>query len=133
MRQEKAKKSEKTLSAHRLGAFGERVAGLHLQAKGYRILGRNIRMSDGELDLVALKDDTVIVVEVRTRRGRSAGLPEESISMQKAQRLFALAQAYLATHPELPAAARIDLIAVEIASDGRVQRVQHLEDIVTGT
>ena len=114
------------------GDAGERLAAKHLEAKGYRIVARNVRAAGGEIDVVAVTEDTTIIVEVRARRGRSVGLPEDSISARKAARLFSLAEAYIAAHPELPPAARIDLVAVELRPDGRLHRVTHLEDIVTG-
>lgn len=115
-----------------LGAFGERLAAYHLEAKGYRVVARNVRGPAGEIDLVAIEADTLVIVEVRTRRVGRSGLPEETISARKAQRLFALAEAYAAEHPELPSAARIDLVAIELGADGRVERVNHIEDIVSG-
>jgi putative endonuclease len=59
-----------------LGNFGERVAASHLEAKGYAILERNWSVREGEIDLIASRGRDLVFVEVRSRRGRSMGLPE---------------------------------------------------------
>ncbi|MGB6837955.1 MAG: YraN family protein, partial [Dehalococcoidia bacterium] len=68
----------------RLGDFGERVAAAHLEAKGYRILARNYRCREGEIDLVAQQGDVLVFVEVRARRGEGAGTAAESVTQVKA-------------------------------------------------
>ena len=67
----------------RLGAFGERLAAAHLEAKGYRIRARNYRCREGEIDIVAQDGDTLVFVEVRTRRGDALGGPAESVTATK--------------------------------------------------
>ena len=66
-----------------LGAFGERVAAAHLEAKGYRILERNYRRREGEIDIVAVSGGCLVFVEVRTRRGKERGSAVESVSPAK--------------------------------------------------
>jgi putative endonuclease len=125
-------KAPSSSERQRLGSFGERIAAQHLLAKGYRIVDTNVRGPGGETDIVAVRDNLTAFVEVRTRRGRTHGLPEESITLPKARRMVALAAAYLDSHPELPPAGRIDLIAVELGAGGQVIRVEHIEDVVAG-
>lgn len=115
-----------------LGAFGERLAAAHLEAKGYRILDRNYRCQEGEVDLVAEREGCLVFVEVRTRRGRSQGSPEESVTPRKAARLQAVAEAYAQAHPDAPEDRRIDVVAVELSPGGRLLRVDHLEAAVEG-
>lgn len=113
-----------------LGAFGEALAQAHLRAAGYTILATNWRCARGEIDLVAQYGDQVVFVEVRTRRIGTAGgaQPEESIDAAKAQRLIALAYHYLeAAGLAADTSWRIDLIAIVLAQNGRVTRVEHLE------
>ncbi|WP_129626018.1 YraN family protein [Candidatus Oscillochloris fontis] len=114
-------------SKRRLGDFGEAAAYAHLLRKGYRILARNWRCQYGELDLVAHDGDQIVCVEVRTRRASSSISPEESITPLKRQRLMRLAMTYL-SQTDLPdsTVCRIDLIAVEIDSQGRIARLDHL-------
>lgn len=114
-----------------LGDFGERVAAAHLEAQGYRIVDRNFRTREGEIDIVAEKEGCLAFVEVRTRRGREMGTAAESITPRKQQRLLALAQAYLQAHEDAPVRQRIDVITVSLAADGRVLAVEHIEGAVS--
>ena len=115
-----------------LGAFGERVAAAHLEAKGYRIRERNFRVADGEIDIIAERGGTLVFLEVRTRRGGSRGTAAESITARKAAHLLAAAQAYAQANPDCPAEQRIDVIAVVLAADGRVVSVEQIEGAVDG-
>jgi len=116
-----------------LGAAGERLAIEHLRRRGYRILDVNWREPGlGELDIVAQDGDSLAFIEVRTRRGDLFGSPEESMTPRKQQRLVSLAQAWLqANRPDDPEPRwRIDLVAVQMNSAGRLQRVEVVQDVV---
>lgn len=116
----------------KLGRWGEGVAATHLEAAGLTIVERNWRCARGEIDLVAREDDTLVFVEVKTRRGRSLGLPEEALTPAKAQRLVMLAEMYLADH-ELPDISwRIDLVAVELDLAGTLLRCEHTRQATPG-
>jgi putative endonuclease len=115
----------------RLGRRGEELAARHLLAKGYQILDRNWRCAQGELDLVARDGECLAFVEVRTRRGRSLGSPEESVSAAKQARLVTLAEAYLQAH-EWSGSCRIDVVAIELDAQGRLCRLDHYENAVQG-
>jgi putative endonuclease len=114
-----------------LGQWGEDLAAQHLITKGYRIVARNWRCGIGELDLVARDGDCLAFVEVRTRRGRSMGSPEESITPSKQAKLIELAETYILEQDWL-GYWRIDVIAVEMDRRGRLLRVEHYENAVTG-
>jgi putative endonuclease len=113
-----------------LGAFGERVAVAHLEAKGYRVRARNFRCREGEIDIVAEDGDCLVFVEVRTRRGDALGSPAESVTAAKERRLLTVARAYLQQHNDIPANQRIDVIAVELTPRGRLLAVQHIEGAI---
>ena len=123
-----------TSARNRLGRWGEAQARLRLEAQGYRVLAANYRCPWGEIDIIALQGGEYVFVEVKTRRGADFGLPEESITPAKASRLSATAQHYLQT--ELPTAGaseipwRIDLISICLDKDGKLLRVNHLENAV---
>ena len=104
---------------------GEALAALFLRVKGYRIEARNWRCSLGEIDIVASQGDTLVFVEVKTRSGRSAGLPEEAVTPAKRHRLVRLAQAYLGRLRGDPPPCRFDVIAVE--GRGAIPRLRHLQ------
>jgi len=114
----------------RLGACGERLAAAHLEAKGYRIRDRNYRCREGEIDIVAQDGETLVFVEVRTRRGDALGGPAESVTARKEARLVAAAMAYVQALPEPPADQRIDVVAVQLSPGGRLLAVDHIEGAV---
>jgi len=124
-------KGEHRLEGRRaLGAFGERVAAAHLEAKGYLILERNYRRREGEIDIVAAKGGCLVFIEVRARRGQERGSALESVSPAKGARLVALAEAYCQERPDLPAERRIDVVAVQLSPAGQVLAVQHIENAI---
>ena len=71
------------MNTHQIGAYYEGVAARYLQKKGYRILQRNFRCRQGEIDIVALDGRTIVFVEVKYRRGKSTGYPEEAVTLHK--------------------------------------------------
>jgi putative endonuclease len=112
-----------------LGDFGERVAVAHLKAKGYRIAATNYRGPEGQVDVIAQKDDVLAFVEVKTRRGGAMGSAVESISSEQAERLLAAADEFTpAGGPDL--VRRIDLIAIDLDASGRVLSLEHIESAV---
>jgi putative endonuclease len=120
-----------------LGQAGEEVAAVYLGQQGYEIITRNWRTRSGELDIVARNDDWLVFVEVRTRRSSGAasgpilGTPEESVTPRKQLQLVTLADAYL-FEMRWEGPWRIDVIALELRSDGSVARLNHLRDAVGG-
>jgi putative endonuclease len=125
--------SERTTgSRQRLGHWGENVAAIHLEAAGYAILGRNWRCAGGEIDLVARDGETIVFVEVKTRRGRDFGAPEEALTPRKAEKLISLGQQYMVDHDLEDVNWRIDLISVELDRDGRLLRCDHIPCAVLG-
>jgi len=117
----------------RLGDRGEKLAQAFLRSKGYTIIETNYRTREGEIDIVAQKNDYLSFVEVRTRRGSQFGTPEESLTQAKQERLEALAQTYLQSHENLPPQWRIDIIAIELDNKGNISRIELIENAVEGT
>ena len=94
------------------GDAGERAAASHLRAKGYRILARQYTNSFGEIDLIAMDGDTIVFVEVKTRRSTIAGHPVEAVGDQKQRQLTRVALAYLKRYGLLNRRARFDIVAI---------------------
>jgi putative endonuclease len=116
-----------------LGDFGERVAAAHLEAKGYAILDRNFRVAEAEIDIVARDGDTLVIVEVRTRRGGEPGMAALSVNARKALQLQHAAEWYIEKHPEFAdGPMRIDVVTVELRRDGTLDKVTHIENAVRG-
>ena len=120
-------------SRRALGDFGERVAAAHLEAKGYRVIARNFREPEAEMDIVARDGGELVFVEVRTRQGGERGLAALSVGPRKAAKVLRAAAWYVERHPELAELPmRVDVVTVELARDGKLREVTHYEDAVRG-
>lgn len=118
------------LTRRDVGARGERLAADYLESRGYKILERNFRCREGEIDIVARQGECLVFVEVRTRKSRDFGTPEESVTFSKREKLVSLADAYIQTCDDPPPSWRIDVVAVELTSGNRVLRLRHIENAV---
>ncbi len=114
-----------------LGSFGEVAAARFLEGRGYTVRETNYRCPEGEIDIVVRKDDCLVFVEVRTRRSLGFGTPEESVTAAKKEKLTNTALYYVATHSDLPAQWRVDVVALEVGPDGEVRRLEHIEDALS--
>ncbi len=110
-----------------LGRRGEELAAVELRRRGYEIVARNWRCSEGEADIVARRGREWLFVEVRTRRGRDFGLPEESVTPRKQARMAAVATRFLAEHGLWDVSARLAVVAVEMDRAGHLLRVDLVE------
>ena len=108
-----------------LGESGERFAATWLEARGYDIVERNWRCPYGELDVIARSGAEWVFFEVKTRRGRAMGAPEEAVTRVKRMRLVLSAQAYLAERGCEDAPYRIDVLAIELTPGGTLIAVRH--------
>lgn len=119
--------------AQDLGDAAEAAVAGRLEALGWRVIARNLRLGRDELDLVALDPGppaAVVVVEVRWRGRRDYGLPEETVGWRKRQRLrrsvAALRARLLALAPgSVGLPVRVDLVAVEPGPGGAMQVRHH--------
>lgn len=112
----------------RLGRWGEELAAFHLERRGMTVLERNWRCEHGEIDLVALDGECLVVCEVKTRRGMAHGGPVHAISWTKRLRLRRLAAAWLASHDQRVAGVRIDVVGIIRRDDGPA-RLVHLQGV----
>jgi putative endonuclease len=101
-----------------LGRQGEDAAAKYLEEAGLRILGRNWRCAEGELDIVAAERRALVVCEVKTRSGPRYGTPLESISRRKRARLRRLAVRWITAHGMAFDEIRIDAIGLTRDPDG---------------
>lgn len=96
-----------------LGKLGESIACDFLESRGYKILERNFRsLRWGEIDIVAKDGDTLVFVEVKTRKSHEFGRPEEAVNFYKLRSLKRAAYYYKKTHPLTPEPLRIDVVSV---------------------
>ena len=116
------------LAGDAVGRYGERVAVRYLEAAGMRVLARNWRCRDGELDVVALDGGCLVVCEVKTRRSGVCGSPAEAVTPAKLVRLRRLTAAWRAERGERYPEVRIDVIAVTRGLRGAAE-VEHLRGV----
>lgn len=118
-----------TPSHRSIGSRGETLAAAYLRNRGYLILAHNWRCEQGEVDIVAQDADTLVIVEVRTRRSLTFGSPEESVNETKRARLRTLAEAVTQAW-DWQGPWRIDVVAVDLTGNRRCVRL--LTDVVEG-
>lgn len=111
-------------NSHTQGAEGEELAKQHLLFNGYKILEQNWRFGKYEIDIIASKNDTIAIVEVKTRKTDTFGEPEIFVTKQKQKFLIAAANEYIVSN-NIELESRFDIIA--IIRDNNSTTVKHLE------
>lgn len=120
-----------SVKRRRVGLAGEKAARDYLEACGLRIEAVNYRCPLGEIDIVARDKEAVVFVEVRTRTGSSFGIPAESITAQKLNRLKRLAVQFMQCRYGREVPCRFDLIAVIMNPDNlAVRDLRHYRGII---
>lgn len=109
-----------------LGALGEQTAGRYLREHGYTICASNYKTAVGELDIVAEKDETLCVVEVKTRQTGGFLPPSAAVDARKQENLRNCAAAYVA-ETKTKCNVRFDIVEV-LVENGKVTDVRHLEN-----
>jgi len=108
------------------GKYGEDLGAELLKNKGYTILERNWRNKFGEIDIIAKKDGILVFVEVKTKVGELFGSPEEMAGPKKLYKVRHMATIYM-KGVEVPC--RIDVVAIVLADDNTVSRINHYENV----
>lgn len=112
-----------------LGFLGEKKAIEFLESKGYQIIDNNFRIRNGEIDIVAIDEGTLVFVEVKTRRNTYFGTPEESITGSKIRFLIRASHYYKLTHPRLPESMRIDAVAILLDEQDEITKIELYKNI----
>ena len=116
------------MAAHNeLGKWGEDIAVAFLEEKGYRILERDWKSGHHDLDIVALDGHTLVIVEVKTRRNRLFGDPEEAIDYKKRRSLASAINHYVKLH-SCSCDIRFDIISV-VGMIGTEPQIDHITDV----
>ncbi len=108
------------------GDLGEDIASRYLERSGYEVVERNYRTRRGELDLVARRGDTLIIVEVKLRRGTAYGDPLEAVTPRKQQTIRLMAEEYLSERDPSFEDLRFDVVGILLLA-GRPE-ISHVED-----
>lgn len=113
--------------SHALGKSGEKAALAYLKKKKFRIVAQGFRFHRGEIDIVAYDRKTVVFIEVKTRRSRVFGRPEESVTPAKQQQIRRIAEAFLAVNHLDQVPCRFDILSI-IYDENQGYRFDHIED-----
>jgi putative endonuclease len=113
-----------------VGQAGEAAALRHLQERGYRILAHDWRSRVGQIDIVAEDGETLVLVEVKARRGTSFGLPQEAVDARKQRKLRTLLEVYRAQTHRREQPCRIDVVGLLLDEQLKVGSVEHIRDAV---
>jgi putative endonuclease len=100
-----------------LGRRGEALALKKIKDFGYQCIATNYRCPLGEVDLIAKDGDTIVFIEIKTRKGRSLGYAKEAIHEKKKRQLSKVALAYLKNSGLFGSKARFDVIAIRMGEE----------------
>jgi putative endonuclease len=107
-----------SLAGKHTGEMGESLAAAYLSRSGYRIVTRNYRCRFGEIDIVAREGETLVFVEVKSRRSGSYGDPQLAVGLPKQKKISRIALQYLSETNLSHSPARFDVVAVKFLPEG---------------
>ncbi|HEY4305714.1 MAG TPA: YraN family protein [Gemmatimonadaceae bacterium] len=106
------------------GELGERIAERWLRRNGWRVVQRRFRNGHRDIDLIVTRDDTVVFVEVKARRGARFGDPVEAVNWIKQKELARSASVWIDRHGRPSESYRFDVVGVLV--EGERVRVRHV-------
>jgi len=115
------------------GKKGEELAAAYLAKAGYRIIERNYRCLFGEIDIVAEEGETLVFVEVKSRRSAAYGDPQLAVGPQKQKKMSRISLHYLSEHHLRHRPARFDVVAVKLLPSGyRIELIRNAFELAYG-
>ena len=115
------------------GKRGEELAAAYLAEAGYRIIERNYRCLFGEIDIVAEEGETLVFVEVKSRRSDAYGVPQLAVGLQKQKKISRISLHYLAERHLRHRPARFDVVAVKLLPAGhRIDLIRNAFELAIG-
>ncbi len=115
------------MTPYNLGRFGEEIAFKYLKKKKYNIIKRGFRLFRGEIDIIAYDRNILVFIEVKTRRSKAFGLPEESVTISKQKQIKKVAQGFLAFNNLQDVECRFDVISLIFSKD-KDYLISHIKD-----
>lgn len=109
-----------------LGNFGEQIALKFLQKQGYTILHTNFRTRRGEIDIVALMDNVLTFVEVKTRKNEIFGRASEAVTIAKQKVIRLVATCYIQKYFCSEQSIQFDILEVYLRADNSVDNINHI-------
>ena len=112
-----------------IGNEGENRAAACLEAKGFQIIERNWRTKRGEVDIIAVKNDILVFVEVKTLPNGTLDMIQRELNYQKRQRIIKTSKRFLLKHREYNNSyVRFDVIVIDMPG---LEPVYHIENAFT--
>jgi len=114
------------------GKTGEDIAASYLQGIGFKIIEKNFSTRFGEIDLITVKNNCLVFVEVKLRVGEEFGTPEELINKRKISQVRRMAEMFLLKNKKMAntyQSQRIDAVAIVVSQNYEVERINHYENI----
>jgi putative endonuclease len=105
------------------GKEGEKIAAAFLKKNGYRICESNFHCPIGEVDIIAREKDELVFIEVKTRKSREMGYPEQAVGSKKQRKMSQLALWYMQQKKLKEVPARFDVVAITLLPDGNEIRL----------
>lgn len=115
-----------------IGTAAEQAAARYLVRLGMQVVELDVRLPGGQVDVVVLDGDCLVIVEVKARSSHAFGLPAEAVDFRKRARLRRLAGAYAAANPGVGRRLRVDVVAVDLDRAGLAVRFEHIPAIELG-
>lgn len=109
-----------------IGKKGEGIAVKYLQNIGYKILDRNYRIRGGEIDIVAIENNTLVYIEAKTRSSAQFGTPEEAITPKKIKFIERTAAFYKLNANNLPINERIDVVTIMLNNETLIKLLKNV-------
>ncbi len=110
------------------GQAGELLAEGLLTLSGLAVTARRLRVGHGEIDLLAEDRGTLVVVEVKLRRGNLFGGALSAVGFEKRRRLVEAATRYLSSRPPPHPPVRFDVVAITLSADGHAATLEHVRN-----
>ncbi|MCX5848926.1 MAG: YraN family protein [Deltaproteobacteria bacterium] len=114
------------------GKDGEKIAAAFLKKNGYSIIETNFRCAAGEIDIIAQEKGELVFIEVKTRKSREMGYPEQSVGIIKQKKISQLALWYLQQKNITDSGARFDVVAITVLPSGNeIKLIKNAFDFIS--
>ena len=114
--------------SHETGKSGEEIATQYLIKEKYKILERNFKSKQGEIDIIALDKQEIVFVEVKSRTSKAYGNPKDAVDTKKKKHIYNTAQYYTYIHNLEDAPIRFDVIEIYIMN--KVYKINHIKQAI---
>jgi putative endonuclease len=114
------------------GKEGEKIAADFLKKNGYRIVEINFRCPIGEIDIIAKERADLVFVEVKTRKSRELGYPEQAVGLRKQKKMSQLALWYLQKRKIIDTNSRFDVVAITLMPEkNEIRLIRNAFDFIS--